>query len=357
MYTTYTQITPPIHLRRSRTLPVSGTVLVRLGQKVAADDVIAEATVATHHEMVDVVRLLGLSGTKAAEDLITRKSGEVLSEHDIIAETGGMFSRIVRTPAPGKIISIRNGQVLIETETRKIELVAHYSGVISEVIANRGAVIETSGSLIQGAWGNGKFGEGRLILQAENAETSLSSAKFDITSRGGIIAAGTLLEEKVFDIAAALPINGLILGSMPVSLVEKALSQPYPVLLIDGFGKSGTNHAAFKYLSMYNSHEITVNAEFDSDASGIKPEALISASVENESSRDQKKVSAGQVVRIHTTPFLGQMGTIEKVLPGLTLLPNGLRVSAVTVVMENKERKTVPVDNLDMIGFAQSNLS
>lgn len=355
MYTTYTQITPPIHLSRSRTLPVNGTVMVRLGQKVSSDDVIAEATVATHHEMVDVIRLLGLSGTKAAEELIKRKTGEVLSENDIIAETGGMFSRIVRTPAPGKILSIRNGQVLIETETRKIELLARYSGIISEVIADRGAVIETSGSLIQGAWGNGKFAEGQLLLRAENAETILTSAALDITARGAILASGSLLDAKFFDLAATLPINGLILGSMPVSLVEKALTLPYPVLLIDGFGKNGTNHAAFKYLSLYNNHEITVNAEFDSETLGIKPEALISASVENESMRDQKRVTAGQMVRIHTAPYLGQVGTIEKILPGLTLLPNGLRVNAVTVMMENKERKTIPVDNLDTIGFAPSN--
>ena len=34
MVTSFTQITPSIRLRRSHSLPVAGTVLVRLGQKV-----------------------------------------------------------------------------------------------------------------------------------------------------------------------------------------------------------------------------------------------------------------------------------------------------------------------------------
>jgi hypothetical protein len=37
----------------------------------------------------------------------------------------------------------------------------------------------------------------------------------------------------------------------------------------------------------------------------------------------------------------------------LTALPNGLRVCAASVIMDNKERKIIPIFNLDVIGFAQ----
>jgi hypothetical protein len=356
MYTTFTQITPAIHLHRSRLLPVAGTVMVRLGQKVSADDVIAEATIPTHHELVDVMKLFGLSSSKAAEQVIQRKTGEILADQDIIAETGGLFSRVIRTPVPGKIISIREGQVLLETETRKIEILAHYAGVIGEIVPNRGAVIEITGSVIQGAWGNGKFSVGPLLCKAETPSSGLTSANLEITARGSIIASANCNDEKLFDMAASLPIAGLILGSMPALLIEKALAQPYPIMLIEGFGKSGMNSAAFMYLTKYNNHEVTLNAGMDREAAEQQTEALISAAVESEIGRGQSRITSGQLVRIHSAPFLGQSGTIEKALPGLTLLPNGLRVCAASVIMDNKERKTIPVNNLDGIGFTQSNL-
>jgi hypothetical protein len=354
MYTTFTQITSAVHLRRTRILPVAGTVLVRSGQKVNSDDVIAEAFVPTHHELIDVVRVLGLPGPKAADELIQRKVGETLSEHDIIAETGGLFSRLIRTPAPGKIISIHDGQVLIQTETKKISLPAKYSGVIAETITDRGAVIEVTAALIQGAWGNGKYASGTLLTKVGEKTSALSSADFDITARGSIIASANCTNADIFEIAAALPVGGLILGTIPSSLRATALSQPYPILLTDGFGKSSMNSAALKILSMYNNHEVVLDACMENEVSRQRPEALISAPLDNKVEQVQFSVTAGQLVRIHAAPFMGQTGSIEKVLPGLTSFPNGMRVCAARIIMDNKERKTIPIFDLDVIGFTQS---
>ncbi|MHC1740334.1 MAG: hypothetical protein AB9897_04405 [Anaerolineaceae bacterium] len=353
MYTTFTQITPAIRLHRNRVLPVAGTVMVRLGQKVNADDVIAEAVIPVHHVLVDVVRVLGLSGPKAAEPLIQRKVGETLGQNDIIAETGGLFSRIVRTPGPGKIVSILDGQVLIETETKTISLKAKYSGTIAEILSDRGAVIETNGALIQGVWGNGKFAVGPLLCKAEMNTNVISSSDFEITARGSIIASATCLDAIIFEVAASLPVAGLILGSMPYSLCEKALAQPYPILLVDGFGKSGINSAALKILSLYNQREVTLNADLTDEPSLVRPEILISAPIGNETAANESTTTKIQLVRIHTAPFMGQVGTFEKLLPGTSVLPNGLRVCAASVIMDNKERKTIPITNLDMIGTAQ----
>ena len=354
MYTSFTQFTPAIHVHRRRILPAAGTVMVRQGQRVNADDIIAEAILPTRHVLLDVVRSFGLSGPKAAESLIQRKVGETLGEHDIIAETGGLFSRVIRTPAPGKIMSIRNGQVLIQTETKTIQLAAMYSGTISEVVAERGAVIETSGALIQGAWGNSHFANGPLLCKAESKESLLTSADFEITSRGSIIASSVCTDGSMFDTAAALPVAGLILGSMPFSLMEKALAQPYPIVLTEGFGKCGMNDTALKILSLYNNHEMTLNAGQENETFYSRPEAMIFAPVDERSLMIQSRVTAGQSVRIHTTPYIGQTGTIEKLLPGLTVLPNGLRVCAASIIMDNKERKTIPIFDLDVIGFTQS---
>jgi len=353
MFTTFTQITPAIHLRRTRVLPVSGTVMVRQGQKVKSEDIIAEAVIPTHHELVDVVRILGLSNSKAADALIQRRVGETLGEGDILAETGGIFSRVIRTPGPGKVISIHDGQILIQTGAQTLSIQARYSGIIIEIIPDRGAVIETSGALIQGAWGNGKFAVGPLLCKAETKTSIISPSDLEITARGSIIASAVCIDEKIFEEAASLPVAGLIFGVIPSALREAAIAQPYPILLTDGFGRTGMNFAALKYLSQYNNHELTLNAGIEEDSLSQKPEVIIDASVDEQAPAISSRVTSGQMVRIHTTPFLGQVGTVEKILPGLTTLPNGLRVSAASVIMVNRERKTIPVNNLDVIGFAQ----
>jgi len=64
MYTTFTQITSAVLLRRTRILPVAGQCSCALAKRMNSDDVIAEAFVPTHHELIDVVRVLGLPGPK-----------------------------------------------------------------------------------------------------------------------------------------------------------------------------------------------------------------------------------------------------------------------------------------------------
>jgi len=153
MYPQMTQIHPLTLISRDRLLPVPGEINVRPGQKVNPCDVVAQASIPSRHYLVDVGRVLGAQSADAAEKLITRKTGDLLEKNDIIAETGGMFSRVIRTPGPGRIVSIHKGRVLIEAESEVIRLKAALSGHISRVIADRGVSIEMYGALVQGVVG------------------------------------------------------------------------------------------------------------------------------------------------------------------------------------------------------------
>jgi hypothetical protein len=138
---------------------------------------------------------------------------------------------------------------------------------------------------------------------------------------------------------------------MPASMRGVALAQPYPVLIIDGFGNTGMNSASWKLLFEQANKEIIVNAESTRGVAPTKPEALVCAPVDDKNIASAKMFTTGQQVRIHAAPNIGQTGRIEKILPGTVTLVNGLKVTAASIIMDNNERKTIPVANLDVIGF------
>jgi len=351
MLASFAQISPAMKVHRNRMLPINGTVTVRKGQKVNENDIVAEATLPSHHIMIDVVQAFGLADPKLAASYIKRNAGETLGEHDIIAETGGLFSRIIRTPKPGKVISIRDGLVLIETETSSISLNALYSGMVVDIVPDHGVVIETSGAILQAAWGNGLTGTGPIICKTEARTEELVFSRLEVTARGAVLVAGTCSHPDILEQAGTLPIAGLVLGTMPAFMRDLALKQPYPVLLLDGFGVAGMNSASWKLLFSLANKDCIVNAETISGLTPQKPEIVICDPVEDQNSASSKMFTSGQLVRIHADPYIGQTGKIERMLPGTVTLPNGLKVAAASIILDNNERKTIPVANLDVIGF------
>lgn len=351
MLASFAQISPAMKVHRNRVLPINGTVTVRRGQKVNEKDIVAEATLPAHHILIDVVQAFGLADPKLAASYIKRNAGEMLGEHDIIAETGGLFSRIIRTPKPGKVISIRDGLVLIETEANSISLNALYPGTIVDVLPDHGVVIETSGAILEAAWGNGLTGSGPIICKTESRTEEIVFSSLEVTARGSVLVGGTCSHPDILAQAAMLPVAGLVLGTMPAFMRDLAIKQPYPILLLDGFGVTGMNSASWKLLFSLANKECIVNAETITGLMPQKPEIIVCGPVEDQNSASAKMFTSGQLVRIHADPYVGQTGKIERILPGTVTLPNGLKVAAASIIMDNNERKTIPVANLDVIGF------
>src|SRR5574341_1545935 len=63
---TTTHVTLLATLRRERTLPVAGEVVVQPNQRVEAADVVAHALIADAHRLVDIARALDVPADKAA---------------------------------------------------------------------------------------------------------------------------------------------------------------------------------------------------------------------------------------------------------------------------------------------------
>lgn len=344
-----TQINPLVKIRRNRVLPVAGTVLVRVGQKIAPGEILAETLIPTKHMIIDVLNALGLKDADEAEKLVDRQVGDLVDKHDIIAETGGLFSRVIRAPMPGKIISIKNGQVLLEVDSRKVVVQSGYSGQVVEILNDRGAVIETSGTLIQGVWGNGLIGFGPFIVDAQMIGQELTPASLSLNTRGTVLAAAWCEQEESLNVAGSLPIAGLVLGSMSPRLIPCALKQNYPILLLEGFGRIAINDQAKNVLLASAQKEMSLNAVKWDHYSGIRPEISIALQQSGAPEKETVELAEGQLVRVHSSFFAGKTGVLTAINTGKTTLPNGLRTATASVLFQNNEKTVVPFSNFDII--------
>lgn len=343
-----THILPLTNIRRTRTLSVPGQVLVRVGQKVSAADVIAQAPVPTTHMVLDIRRGLGLSRASEAERCIVRQQGDRLEKGDIIAESSGLLSRFVRAPVAGEVVAVFGGQVLLRTGATVVDVQAGMAGTVIEIVPEFGAVVEANGGLIQGVWGNGRIDNGPLLVVTKFPADELTSQMVDVSMRGAIVLGGHCTDADALRAGADFSLRGMILSSMPARLLPVASSMKYPIMLVEGFGRLPYNQIAFDLLVTSEKRDVSVNAVFNPQE-GRRPELVIHLPASGQTPPETDYFAPDQTVRIQGAPYAGKIGKIVQVRQAYFRLSNGLKVQAADVQLDHDTRVTVPLANLEVI--------
>jgi len=343
-------ILPLTKIRRERLLPIPGKVLVRRGQKVSANDVIAEAKLNPEHLLLNIARGLGLSEDQSDKHLQC-KAGMQVSQGDVLAGPVGMAKRVVRAPKNGRVLVAGGGQVLLELETAPYELKAAIPGTVENLVEDRGAIIEAIGALIQGVWGNGRTDYGVMSMLLNSSDDVLTPDRLDVSLRGSIILGGYCENPDVLKTAAGLPLRGLILSSMDAQLLPLAEKLRIPIIVLEGYGHRRMNSAAYKLLTTNERREVAINAQAWDPARGARPEIIIPlpATVEPVSPQETENFNAGKQVRLIRAPYEGSLGSIVEVRPGMTTLPSGVTAPAAEIQLENGEKMVLPLANLEII--------
>ncbi len=346
-----THILQSATIRRERLMPAGGRIIARRGQKVNPVDVVAEAKVRPEHLLLDISRGLGLTDNEADHHIQCR-AGDEVGEGDVIAGPVGIARRVMRSPRAGTVVVAGGGQVLLELEGVFSELKSGYTGVVADIISDRGVVIEVVGSLIQGVWGNGRINYGLLNILSHTPHETVTPAMMDVSLRGSVVMAGFCAEERVLTSAEELPIRGLILSSMDASLVPVAMDVSFPIMLVEGFGNLPMNQDAYKILTSSKMKEVSLNAEPWNRITNCHPEVVITLpdGVAAGVPADSAAFAVGQTVRVVSPPYKSMVGTLTNLLPGLSVLPSGLRAQAAGVRLLNSDTVQVPLANLEIIG-------
>lgn len=346
-----THILPLTTLVRTRMLPVPGRILVRTGQKVTPTDVVGDATIGRKYVIVDFAQQLNMSPKKAASLLKVKKDQQV-SVKEVLAESTSIFSRVVESPAEGRVVAIGGGKLVLETGGSTFELTAGIPGIVSDVIPEKGVVIRAVGAIVQGVYGNGRLETGVMLSMFEKPEDVFDNTNLDVNLRGSIILAGHVNNPAVIKSAAELPLRGMILASITPSVLPAVVQAPFPVLVTEGFGRRPMNSVAFKLLTTNVRRDVTLNAEFHDRQRGTRPEVFIPLPVSQEPGepRDMETFAPGQTVRLCYLARPSVLGTLVQLRPGLSTLPSGLNAPAAEIRLESGEQVLVPLTNLEVLG-------
>ncbi|MDH4207883.1 MAG: hypothetical protein OEV76_03320 [Anaerolineae bacterium] len=351
-----TRVVSGLVMRRERMLPLRGEVLVSTGDRVRPADVVARTQVPGEMCLLNVARALRLSDGDLSPYLRVAV-GDAVERGDVLAAGRGaslLWGRTYRSPVSGVVGGVCQGRVLIQSDRRSLELVAHYRGTVINVMSGLGAIFEVRGALIQGVWGSDKAGFGVVKCMVENPAEELVPQAIDLSCRGGILVAGRCLDEMTLQRAAEADVQGLVLGSLEARLLDAVQAMPFPVVVTEGMGDYPLSGPLFDLLKAYEGQEASVKGLTESRGGALRPEVIIYTSVARErpvlEARPEFVLEVGSQVRIVRGPHLGKTGVVSH-LPQPEGAPLGAeRGRGIKVRLARGEAVPVAQPNLELFG-------
>lgn len=351
-------VAPAMRLRRERTLSAPGQVFVQVGQAVQPSDVIARGAGKPSFQIIDVAEALDL-GPGAARDAIRVEVGEdAISDETILAERRKYLFRRMRVlaPADGRVVHIdRGGRILFQAQGEDEILRAGLQGRVVDVMPRFGSVIEVTGALVQGIWGNGVRAVGILRLLTSIPGEPLSADTFHAGLRGAIVVAGRMRGAAVFEAGATAQIRGLVVGSLPPDLFALAREQSYAVFVTDGVSQESMAQPIFEILQQNDGREAIVDARFNAGRGRQIPELLIHRTGDTMPTLEEETpLRQGDVVRAIAPPHLGRVGIVKTVDAGRHRLESGLELPGCLVTFPGGDEQFVPHTNVERLaGYIQ----
>lgn len=343
-------------LRRERLLPLAGEVIVETRQRLEASDVVARTYLAEHHKLVDVARKLGLPPEKADKAMLKQdgdpvKAGEAIAQRKVLF---GLLPRTARSPVEGRLVAAAGGKALVAAIARPFELRAGMPGSVVTILQSRGVVIETTGALVEGVWGNGHQDFAPLRLAGPDLTKVLTAAEVDMSMRGSLVVVGCLTDAAALKRLAEVNVRGLVVGTLPAALQGLARKLSFPVLVVEGFGLGGFSEPALALLTSSAGRDAWLHAAPRDRFLGRRPELIVplaGTATPPPVVVDGEALAVGKRVRVLRGPEAGRVGAVAALGERPVPLPSGLRARAAQVTFPGQAGPSVrvPFANLELL--------
>jgi len=367
-YTPGLKVTARTIVRKERRLPLPGETLVKKGQRVKGEDVVARTELPGDVTTMNVGGMLGVP----PEDLPTmmlKKPGDAVRKQEVIARSKGLFGLFkseVHSTIDGTVESVSSitGQVILREPPRPVQVDAYVEGEVAEVIPNEGVVVETEASLVQGIFGVGGEVRGEIHVITDTPDRPLTAKDINENCRGKVAVGGSLITSEVIESGLRHGVKAIVSGGVEDATLRKFLGYDIGVaitgserkgvtlVVTEGFGRMRMADKTYKLLKSLEGKRASVNGATQIRAGVIRPEVIVPQPKSKEVQKQnvaESGLELGMAVRIIRQPRFGAIGKVTSLPVELQLVESEAKVRVLEVQLETGEKVLLPRANVEII--------
>ena len=354
--------------RKERILPLKGKVLVKKGDKLSPDTIVASTNLPGNVQMLKVNNILNIEPRDVVDCLVV-KEGDSVKKGDMIAETAGifgMFKSSVDCPVDGTIESISEstGRVIVREVPIPVEVDAYVSGTVDKVIEKEGIILKCDAAFIQGIFGIAGEKRGELVLVSNSCSDELTPDQITKEMAGKILIGGSFLSLEAYKKAMSYNVAAIVVGGFNYYDLKAVLGYdlgvaitgteqlPTALILTEGYGSIPMSDATFDLLKNNHGNEASVNGATQIRAGVIRPEIVIPISSEFELedffSKEPEGIQEGSTVRVIRSPNFGKIGTVSSLPSELKKMESETMVRVAEISIDGIDT-LIPRANLEMV--------
>lgn len=357
-------------ITKKRILPLKGDVIVKVGDKVQPDDVVARTHLPGPVETVNVANILGLP-PEDVPGCMLRKEGDPVEKDEVMGMSKsffGLFKSEAKSKIKGTIetISQVTGQVLLRGEPIPVEVKAYLTGEVVEVFPEEGVSVRTWGSFVQGIFGIGGEVHGDLKLVVDGPEVVLRESMIDESCKGRVLIGGSLVTANALKQAIKVGAAGIVAGGFSDRDLRDFLgydigvaitgSEDLGVTLVitEGFGEIMMAHKTFELLKSLEGELACINGATQIRAGVIRPEVIvpmdgdINEKIEKKAAHETG-LEIGTLIRIIRAPYFGNIGKVTELPSPLQVLDSESKARVLEVEFSDGKRAIIPRANVETI--------
>ena len=354
--------------RKERILPLKGKVLVKKGDNLNPDTVVASTNLPGNVQMLKVNNILNIEPRDVIDCLVI-KEGDSVKKGDMIAETSGifgMFKSSVESPVDGTIESISEstGRVIVREAPIPVEVDAYVSGTVDEVIEKEGIILKSDAAFIQGIFGIAGEKRGELVLISSSSSDELTADQITKDMEGKILIGGSFLSLDAYKKAMSCNVAAIVVGGFNYYDLKAVLGYdlgvaitgteklPTALIVTEGYGSIPMSDATFDLLKNNHGNQASVNGATQIRAGVIRPEIVIPIDSDSQSddslSKEPEGIQEGSTVRVIRSPNFGKIGTVSSLPSELNKMESETMVRVAEISIDGKNT-LIPRANLEMV--------
>jgi hypothetical protein len=364
------KVSPRTRHQARRLLPISGDVLVKVGDRVDAQQVVAQTFLPGDITPLNISNLLSMPPEEVPGAML-KKQGDQVEVGDILARSKGIFGRF-RTEYTAKVagtiesISSVTGQVILRGRPLPLQVKAYLAGAVVETIPGEGCIIESDVTFVQGIFGVGGETFGPIRIACERPDQELTDDLITPGMKACVIVGGARVTALAMDKARKVGAAAVVSGGIDDQDLKRLLGYDLGVaitgseqigltfIVTEGFGEIAMAERTFKLLASREGDEAAVNGATQIRAGVMRPEIVIPLTPARlaearEPARSGGYLEVGVPVRLIRDPYFGLIGTVSALPQEPHVLESGSKARVLEVKLISGRSVTIPRANVELI--------